>query len=36
MLGTVPSNGTLWGATFIVAGMVLTSTTPAEIKPHLP
>jgi drug/metabolite transporter (DMT)-like permease len=36
MLGTVPTSGTLLGAGFIVAGMVLTSTTPAEIKPHLP
>jgi drug/metabolite transporter (DMT)-like permease len=36
MLGTVPSGGTLIGAGLIVAGMVLTSTTPAETKPHLP
>ena len=36
MLGAVPSGGTLLGAAFIVAGMVLTSTTPTETKPYLP
>lgn len=36
MLGTVPSGGTLIGACLIVAGMVLTSTTPSETKPHIP
>ena len=36
MLGTVPSGGTLFGAGLIVAGMLLTSTTPSETKPHVP
>lgn len=36
ILDSIPSAATLIGAALIVAGMVLTSTTPAETKPHIP
>ncbi|RPH94266.1 DMT family transporter [candidate division KSB1 bacterium] len=36
ILGSVPTAVTLIGAGFIFIGMLLSSTAPAEIKPHVP